>query len=239
MTIVPMSEPTLPSPCGAIAPSANTIGTSARSSNSSIASAERPTGLCVPTKGITIAVEDSASARPSATEPDALCPMAKTPPPIISAQPASSAAPTPNTSRRIESKRRNDSSSPTENSSRTIPSSAKGSMPLGVRNGHVIERRIMPGERAEAEGADDHSNDDEADDRRDLQAGEGRDDDPGGAEDDQRVTEARCRIRPPLGSCLSPCDGETSVAVGRVTGTYPPPCSFAAWFPPHKLASRS
>ena len=45
------------------------IGTIARSSNSSIASAERPTGLVVPTSGSTSAVEESASARPSATEP--------------------------------------------------------------------------------------------------------------------------------------------------------------------------
>ena len=76
MAIVPMSEPKLPLAYGAIAPSANTIGTSARSSNSSIASAERPTGLCVPTSGMTIAVDDSASARPSAIAADVLWPMA-------------------------------------------------------------------------------------------------------------------------------------------------------------------
>ena len=55
-----------PPACGAIAPSRNTIGTSARSSNSSMPSADRPTGLWVPTSGSTSAVEDRASARPSA-----------------------------------------------------------------------------------------------------------------------------------------------------------------------------
>ncbi len=50
------------------------IGTIARSSNSSIASAERPTGLVVPTSGRTSAVDDSAKARPSATEPLQLWP---------------------------------------------------------------------------------------------------------------------------------------------------------------------
>ena len=47
---------------------------------------------------------------------------------MIAAQPASSAAPTPNTSRRIDHNLRNDSSRPTENSSRTMPSSAKGAI---------------------------------------------------------------------------------------------------------------
>ena len=51
------------------------IGTSARSSNSSIANAARPTGLWVPTIGSTSAVEDSASARPSAIAPVQLWPV--------------------------------------------------------------------------------------------------------------------------------------------------------------------
>ena len=45
------------------------IGTNARSSNSSIANAARPTGLVVPTSGSTSAVEESASASPSPIAP--------------------------------------------------------------------------------------------------------------------------------------------------------------------------
>ena len=70
------SGPTpVPAAWGASAPRRNTIGTSARSSNSSMASAERPTGLWVPTSGITIAVDDKASARPSPVAPDGASPM--------------------------------------------------------------------------------------------------------------------------------------------------------------------
>jgi len=47
---------------------------------------------------------------------------------MITAQPISSAAPTPNTILRIDHRRRSESSRPTEKSRRTIPSSAKGSI---------------------------------------------------------------------------------------------------------------
>ena len=130
--IVPSSEPTpAPAACGAIAPSRNTIGTSARSSNNSIASAERPTGPWVPTSGITIAVEDKAKARPRAIAPVGPTPVRYSPPAMIAAALNSSAAPVPNTSRRMPHSRRNDSSRPIENSSRTMPSSANGSIACG------------------------------------------------------------------------------------------------------------
>jgi hypothetical protein len=51
---------------GASAPSAKMIGTSATSSNSSMPSAARPTWLVRLTSGSTSAVEDKASAKPSA-----------------------------------------------------------------------------------------------------------------------------------------------------------------------------
>ena len=51
---------------------------------------------------------------------------------MSSAEPISSAAPTPNTSRRIAHSRRNDSSSPIENSSRMMPNSANGSIASGL-----------------------------------------------------------------------------------------------------------
>ena len=52
-------------------------------------------------------------------------------------------------------------------------------------------------ERAEPERPDQHADQDEADDRADPEPGEGGDDDPGGAEDDQRVAEAGRRGRLP------------------------------------------
>ncbi len=125
---VPSSGPTPAAALGAMAPSAKTMGTSATSSNSSIPSAARPTADRVPTIGRTIAVEDSASARPRPMEPGNPCPMRCSPPPMMTAQASSSAAPTPNTIRRIDHKRRKDSSSPIEKSRSTMPSSANGSI---------------------------------------------------------------------------------------------------------------
>ena len=107
------------------------IGTSAMSSNSSIASAARPTGLVVPAIGSTSAVEDSASASPSPSAPDQYCPIIAITSAISAALPISSIAPSPNTSRRIAHNRSNDSSSPIENSSRMIPNSANGAIASG------------------------------------------------------------------------------------------------------------
>ena len=80
------SPSTPPCACGASAPSAKTIGTSARSSNSSIAKAERPTGLAVPTSGSTTAVDDKASAMPSAKAAIQPCAGRWMPTPISSAE---------------------------------------------------------------------------------------------------------------------------------------------------------
>ena len=107
------------------------IGTIARSSNSSIASAARPTGLVVPTKGSTRAVDDKASASPSPTAPAQPWPIRCKASPMTKAETISSAAPTPNTSRRIVHSLRNDSSSPIEKSSRMMPNSANGSIASG------------------------------------------------------------------------------------------------------------
>lgn len=108
------------------------IGTSARSSNKSIANAPRPTGLVVPTSGSTSAVDDSASARPSPAAPAQSCPSRCTAIAISTADPISSAGPVPNTCARIAHSRLNDSSSPIENSSRMMPNSANGSIECGL-----------------------------------------------------------------------------------------------------------
>ena len=68
------SQPS-PDALGAKAASAKMIGTSARSSNNSIAKADLPTGLAVPAIGRTSAVEDRASARPRPIAPAQLCPI--------------------------------------------------------------------------------------------------------------------------------------------------------------------
>jgi hypothetical protein len=60
-----------------------------------------------------------------------LWPIATSANPMIAADISSSAAPTPNTSRRMFHNRLNDSSRPIENNSRMMPSSAKGAMALG------------------------------------------------------------------------------------------------------------
>ena len=116
---------------GAIALNKKMIGTSAKSSNNSIASASFPTGLVVPAIGKTSAVDDSVSARPSpiaaaAVSPNNIRASAMSPP-----APISSTAPKPNNGRRIAHNRLNDNSSPIENRRRMIPSSAKGAIEEG------------------------------------------------------------------------------------------------------------
>ena len=113
------------------APMRNSIGTSARSSNRSIARAARPTGLCVPDIGNTSAVEDiaSANASQSALIGGRLATISA--PPINAAVSSISAAPIPNTIFRIATRRRKLSSSPIENSKSTMPSSANGLIPSG------------------------------------------------------------------------------------------------------------
>ena len=103
------------------------IGTIMMSSNKSIESAARPTGDLVPEIGSTIAVEENASAKPSASAAVKLSPLAM-PTNSASAAPliSTSSAPSPNTSLRICQRRLNESSSPIANSSSTMPKSAKG-----------------------------------------------------------------------------------------------------------------
>jgi hypothetical protein len=63
----------------------------------------------------------------------------------------------------------NDSSSPIENSSRMIPNSANGVQPAGIGDGDVPATDGR-NERAQAIGADQQADEDEADDRRDAEA---------------------------------------------------------------------
>ena len=90
-----------------------------------------PTGLSTPEIGNTSAVEDSASARPRAAADWIGVPATSRPAAIRTAQPTSSALPTPNTLRPIERNRRKLMWSPAENSSRMMPSSANGSIECG------------------------------------------------------------------------------------------------------------
>ena len=96
-----------------------------------MASADRPTALVVPTSGRTSAVEESASAKPSAMDPLPLWPNRWSAPPISTAETISSAAQTPKTSRRIVHNRGKLSSSPIEKSRRMIPNSANGAIASG------------------------------------------------------------------------------------------------------------
>ncbi len=64
---------------------------------------------------------------------------------------------------------------------------------MGVGDRDVVEPGRLLAELAEPERPDQHADQDEADDRADPEAGEGRDDDPGRAEDHERVAKyLRC-----------------------------------------------
>ena len=60
---------------------------------------------------------------------------------------------------------------------------------MRIGDGEIVEPGVLTREAAEPRRADDHSDDDEADNRRDSKPREGRDDDARRAEDDQCVTE--------------------------------------------------
>jgi hypothetical protein len=85
----------------------------------------------VPVSGSTSAVEESASASPSAAAACQVAPSSESPPPISAATIRSSAEPMPNTCRRIAQRRRKDRCRPIVNSSRMIPTSAIGSIAAG------------------------------------------------------------------------------------------------------------
>ncbi len=128
----------------AAVPRRKSKGTSARSSKSSMASAARPTGLVVPAIGSTSAVDDMASAKPSATALCAGWPITSRAPPIRTAPPSSSAAPIPKTSFRIATRRLKLSSSPMAKSRRMIPSSANGSIACGLEIVKKLSQRNSP-----------------------------------------------------------------------------------------------
>src|SRR6185369_16616967 len=67
----------------------------------------------------------------------------------------------------------------------------KGLDAVGVRDGDIVQPRMITRERPKPVRADEHADQDEADDRTDSDPGEGRNDDPGGAQDDEGVAEAR------------------------------------------------
>ena len=116
-------------PIGASLATTNRSGTSAMSSNSSMANAARPTGELIPAMGSTSAVEDMASAAPSAAALAMGSPATHRPVPISTEPSSSSAAPIPKIVLRIATSRRKLSSMPIANSRRMIPNSANGSMP--------------------------------------------------------------------------------------------------------------
>ena len=136
------SNPSTPATApGLRAPSRKMIGTSAKSSNSNMASASLPTGLVVPEIGNTNAVDESASASPRPSAAVLFSPRSASGMPISSAPPMSSVAPNPIRDPRICHNRLNDSSRPMENSNRMMPSSANGSM----RSGSLIVTHLSIG----------------------------------------------------------------------------------------------
>ncbi len=169
--------------CGAIAPSRKMIGTIARSSNSSIASAERPTGLVVPTKGSTKAVEDRASARP---RPERAAPALpdqvqrdaddqRRQRQLRGADPEHQPPHRPQAPERQLQPDREQQEDDAELGERLDR--------VRVGDGDIVQPRHLGGDRAEPGGANQQPDQDETDHRRDPEPGEGRDHDSRRAED--------------------------------------------------------
>ena len=120
-----------PAPPAALSSAAivNSTGAMARSWNSRIEKLSRPVGECsrfCPARiGMTIAVEESASAMPAIAAGPAASPSTYPRPPIASADRMTWPAPSPNTSRRRVRRRSNESSSPMTNIRNTTPNSAR------------------------------------------------------------------------------------------------------------------
>ena len=103
--------------------------------------------------GCTKAVEDMASASPSTIAAGRLLPIRISAPPISNAPKPSSAAPIPNTWRRIVTNRLKLSSSPIANSSRMIPNSANGAIAAGSVMVTASSHGYCPTNRAQARTA--------------------------------------------------------------------------------------
>ena len=111
------------------------MGATIRSWNSSTASAVRPTGWVARFSSVstcmTIAVEESASARPTAIAAGTVAPVTTAAPPISTALIPACRPPAPSTARRNAHSRSKESSRPRRNNRNSTPSSAKGSAAAG------------------------------------------------------------------------------------------------------------
>ena len=137
-----------------------------------------------------------------------------------------------------------------------MPNSANGSIACGSEIVDVIKPRIEVHQRAEPVRPGEHADEDEPDHRVDAEAREGGDDDPGGAEDDERVGEGRgsgqagharnsrgfARGLPPLPRrCRSGRGGSAqpaAIAVSRFSTTFWKNCSVViqGWCGPIRIA---
>jgi hypothetical protein len=142
-SIAPAQPPVAPN--GPSTPRTKMIGTSAKSSNRSIEKADLPTALVKPTRGSTTAVEDRASASPRPIAPAQLWPIRCNTSAMIAADTSSSAAPTPNTSRRMVHSRRKRQFEPDREEQQDDPKLGKRLDRFGVGDGDESEARDSPG----------------------------------------------------------------------------------------------
>ena len=183
------------SACPPISSIKNSIGTNARSSNSSMAKADRPTGLSIPVIGRTRAVDDSASASPSATAlgdrdtegNQSGADQDRTADQLAATHPEHRPPHAPKPSEAdVQSSREKQEDD---------PQLGEGLDRVRIADRDRVEPRMRRGQRAERIGAGNDADDDEADDRRDPEARKCGNDDPGGAKDRQRIAEAMATDR--------------------------------------------
>src|SRR6202035_1089054 len=133
-----------------------------------------PSRLASASTGITMAVDDRASAKPSTVAEVGGSPRIKAKVPSAAAEPKTCIVPSPKRSRPIIAKRCHDSSRPIMNRRKTTPNSATGAICSTLPRANGAD---LPRERAKAIGAKQNTGAKETQNRTELQAPEQRHDD--------------------------------------------------------------
>jgi hypothetical protein len=183
-----MPKPLAAFPAG---PTKNIIGTRARSSNNNMASAARPTWLCVPDMGNTNAVEDIDSASASHKAGSTCHPNRTSVPPINIAGTQQFRGADTEHHRAHPDQAPKAQLQPDRKQQEDDAQLGKPLDPFRIADRNPIQPGIAVRQCAQPEWAGNDADQDETDNRINLEPGEGGNNDPRCTKDGQRVTQRR------------------------------------------------